>query len=160
MDGDLQSVPRIQFEMDGTKVAVWSGLLPEDEDLVTLPDTLLYEVEQQHHLGGVLQHAGLVITHDILRLPVKRTTDTSHICIKLLPTGACDNLRHRSTYPLVGDDLTGPLLQLVETELSNRVGVFQGFGLLTGRVGRTSCRSCGSDVFQVQVLLAGQVLLL
>lgn len=48
---------------------VLSGLLPEDEEFVSLPDALLYQVEQQHHLSRVFQEAGLVVIHDVPRLP-------------------------------------------------------------------------------------------
>lgn len=43
-------------------------LIPEDEEFVSLPDALLYQVEQQHHFCRVLQDARLVVTHDVLCL--------------------------------------------------------------------------------------------
>lgn len=52
-----------------TCASVLSGLLPEDEEFVSLPDALLYQVEQQHHLSRVFQEAGLVVIHDVPRLP-------------------------------------------------------------------------------------------
>ncbi len=64
-----------------------------------------------------------------------------------------------STHPFVSDDLIGFLLQLVETQSTNWVWIFQGFGFLTGCCG-TSGGTCGSDVIKVQVLVTGQVLLL
>lgn len=42
--------------------------VPENEDFISVPDALLYQMEQQHHFGRVLQHAGLVVIHDILCL--------------------------------------------------------------------------------------------
>lgn len=62
--------------------------------------------------------------------------------------------KHISTYPFVGDNLVGLLLQLVETQPSDGVGALQGLGL--GWV-LTACRR---HVVQVQVLLVGQALLL
>lgn len=47
-----------------------SDLIPEDEKFVSLPDALLYQVEQQHHFCRVLQEAGLVVTHDVFCLTV------------------------------------------------------------------------------------------
>lgn len=47
-------------------------LIPEDEEFVSLPDALLYQVEQQHHFCRVLQDAGLVVTHNVLCLKGER----------------------------------------------------------------------------------------
>lgn len=49
-----------------------SDLVPEDEDFVPVPDALLYQVEQQHHFGRVLQDAWLVVAHDVLRLAAEK----------------------------------------------------------------------------------------
>lgn len=49
-----------------------SDLLPEDEEFVPVPDALLYQVEQQHHFGRVLQDARLVVAHDVLRLAAEK----------------------------------------------------------------------------------------
>lgn len=45
-----------------------SDLVPEDEEFVSLPHALFYQMKQQHHFGRVLQDAGLVVRHDVLCL--------------------------------------------------------------------------------------------
>lgn len=64
-----------------------------------------------------------------------------------------------ATYPLVGDDLVGSLLQLVQTQSPDGGRSLQGLGLLIG-CGGTPCGTSGGDVIEVQVLVAGQVFLL
>lgn len=62
-----------------------------------------------------------------------------------------------AAYPFVGDDLVGLLLQSVETQPSDAVGVLRGLALL---VGGWAAGVAVGDVIQVQVLLIGQILLL
>ena len=42
--------------------------VPEDKHLVPLPDALLDQVEEEQHLGRVLQQPGNVVGHQLLRL--------------------------------------------------------------------------------------------
>lgn len=65
------------------------------------------------------------------------------------------------TYPFVGDDLIGFLLQLVQTQSTDGSGVIQRLRLLIGRSWAAG-GSSGGHVVQVQVLVlvACQVLLL
>lgn len=53
---------------DGGGARVWHDLIPKDEEFVSLPDALLYQVEQQHHFCRVIQDSGLVVTHYVLCL--------------------------------------------------------------------------------------------
>lgn len=62
-----------------------------------------------------------------------------------------------AAYPFVGDDLVGLLLQSVETQPADAVGVLRSLALLVG--GGAAGVAVG-DVIQVQVLLIGQILLL
>lgn len=64
-----------------------------------------------------------------------------------------------STYPFVGDDLVGFLLQLAETQSAGGVRTLQGLGLLTG-CGWTAGGSRGGQIIEVQVLVTRQVFLL
>lgn len=65
------------------------------------------------------------------------------------------------TYPFVGDDLIGLLLQLVQAQSSDGGRVLQGLGLLIG-CSRAAGGSSGGHVIEVQVLVlvTRQVLLL
>lgn len=46
--------------------------LPEDEDFVSSADALVDQMEEQNHLSRVLQDAGLVSAHNVLRLHVQK----------------------------------------------------------------------------------------
>lgn len=54
------------FDVGGARVL--HDLIPEDEEFVSLPDALLYQVEQQHHFCRVLQDSRFVVAHYVLCL--------------------------------------------------------------------------------------------
>ena len=54
-------------------VLVLSDLVPEDEDFVSLPDALFYQMKEQNHFCRVLQDAGVVVRHDFLCLVAEKT---------------------------------------------------------------------------------------
>lgn len=104
-------------------------------------------------------------------LPIKYAV-YHHVTFSVKPkTDEQWEVRRPPAYPFVGDDLVGPLLQLVQTQSTQGGRSLQGFGLLAGHGGAWSGTCCsgvgggggassGGDVIEVQVLLTGQVLLL
>lgn len=54
-----------------------TGGLPEDKNFVSSADALFDQMEEQDHFSRILQDAGLISAHDLLRLDVKRQTDTN-----------------------------------------------------------------------------------
>lgn len=61
------------MKIDQVPLVLLSRWLPENEDLVSSADALFDQMEEENHLSRVLQHAGLVSAHDVLRLHSEKT---------------------------------------------------------------------------------------